>query len=71
MQNNSSKIAIPLRHVVATCPIWFGGKFDEIERKTGIKANNTGKLMKRKIEQAGCDNFHKMLACMSTIDRPG
>ena len=71
MPTNASEIALPLRHPVATCRILFSCTFDEIERKTGAKANSAGKLMKRAIERAGYDDFHKVLACMSTIDRPG
>ena len=71
MPINASEIALPLRHMVATCRILFGCTFNEIERKTGIKANSAGKLIKRAIERARCDDFHEMLAYMSTIDRPG
>ena len=56
---------------MATCQILFGWTFDEIKRKTGVKANSAGKLIKCAIEEAGCNDFHKMLACISTIDRPG
>lgn len=70
MPTNASETALPLRHAVATCRILFGCKFDEIERKTGVKANGAAKLMKRAIERAGCNDFHEVLACMSTIDRP-
>ena len=71
MPTNASEIALPLHHAVATSRILFGCTFDKIKHKTGIKVNNAGKLLKRAIERAGCNNFHKVLVCISTIDRPG
>lgn len=49
----------------------FGYSFDKIEQKTGVRANSTGKLIKRAIKQAGYNDFYKVLAYMSTIDRLG
>ena len=50
MPTNTSEIVLPLCHEVAICQILFGCTFDEIERKTGIKANSTGKPIKHVIE---------------------
>ena len=70
MPTNASKITLPLCHALATCQILFGYTFDEIEQKTSVKANSARKLMKCAIELAECNDFHKVLVCMSTIDRP-
>ena len=70
MPTNASEIALSLHHAVATCRILFGCTFDEIERKTGVKANSAVKLMKRAIKRAGCNDFYGVLACITTINRP-
>lgn len=71
MPTNASEIALPLRHAMATCRILLSCTFDKIKQKAGVKANNARKLMKRTVEQAGCNNFYKVLAYMSNINRPG
>ena len=69
MSTNELEITLPLCHMVVTCQILFSSRFDKIEQKTGIKANNIGKLIKDIIEEVRYNNFHAVLACMSTINR--
>lgn len=57
--------------MMAICQILFSCIFNKIEPKTSVRANNKAKFMKRIIEQAGYNNFYKVLAYISTIDRPG
>lgn len=71
MPTSAPEIALPLRHAVATCQILFGGTFEEIERKIGLKAGSSARLMRRAIDRAGCNDFHEVLACMNSIDRSG
>lgn len=72
LKDNLSELPVSgrnLRHAVAICQILFGYTFDKIDQKTGTKANNTGKLMKRAIERVECNDFHKVLININTINR--
>lgn len=71
MPLHGAEIALPLRHAVVTCRILFQCTFDEIERKTGVKANTARKMMQRAIARADCEDFHEVLACVGDADRPG
>lgn len=53
-----AKIALPFRYVVVTCYIFFQYTFDEIEQKTGIKANTARKIIQKAITQVDCEDFY-------------
>lgn len=71
MPPSAPEIALPLRHAIATCRILFGCTSEQIERKTGVKADSLAKLLRRAIECVGCDDFYEVLACIGNIDRSG
>lgn len=68
MPPSAPEIVLRLRHTVATYRILFRCIFEEIEQKTGVKANSLARLMQYVVDQAGCNNFHKVLAYISRIN---
>ena len=50
MPPSAPEIALLLQHAMATCRILFGCTFQEIERKTGVKADSLARLMRRAID---------------------
>lgn len=40
MPPSAPEIALPLRHAITTCRILFGCTFEQIERKTDVKADS-------------------------------
>lgn len=69
--SGDKKVAYELRCAVLTCRILFKYIFEKKEKKTGMKKDISKKFMNCTIERAGCEDFNKVLACVSNLDRLG
>ena len=65
------KVAYELRRAIITCRILYGATYDEIERKTGVARDTARKIATRATERSGCEDIHKVLACVGKLDRSG
>lgn len=64
---HAAETPLPLQHAIMTCKILSFCTFDKIEQKTKVQSQTASKIMLKTIERAGCEDFHKVLACVEDI----
>ena len=70
MASHGIEISLELRVAVATCRLLYCESFDVIERRTGVNKRSAFVLMLRAINRAGNEDFHDILVCLKSLDRP-
>ena len=71
MAPHGNEISLQLRVAVATCRLLYLEVFQEIERKTGVKAGTAAFIMRRAIDRAESEDFNDVLACLGDSNRTG
>ena len=71
MASYDIEISLELRVAVVVCRLLYCESFDVIERRMGVNKRSAFALMLRAINKAGNEDFHDILACLKSLDRPG
>lgn len=71
MPTHHGEVSLQLRVAIATCRLLYHDSYPEIERKLGVSAGTSSRIVNRAIERAGNENFMDILACLGDADRSG
>ena len=71
MAPHGNEISHALRVAVVICRLLYHEEYQEIERKTGVKAFIAAAIMWRVIDKAGNEDLNDVLTCLGNWDRPG